>query len=297
MRHFTPSLAPEQPARSYATFDREMLRRLSVVSWAVVAAMVVSLFLRLPTIVFSLEVLGSPFTLSLQDSTLMAAFVAVLAASGTHSVLRSHPLISRPSAQDGGGRDLWVYLSLPAALSILSVLLIPLAPSRLFQVLIILVGGGLITMAIIALYRTVWSGGSGFRSARLLLNVLAYGAALLLFLLVYQTRTRSLLSGTLVAATATLLAVELLRTATPRTSLVLSYAAIVGIILGEVTWALNYWVLPGLSGGLSLLLIFYLSVGIAQHGLQNRLTRRVIIEFVVFGALALLLIAVVGPGV
>lgn len=295
MSHFTLSPLPGQPEQTYATFDREMLRRLSVVSWAVVAAMVVSLFLRLPTIVFSLEALGSPFTLSLQDTTLMAVFVAVLAASGAHSVLRSHPLVSGSPAQ-GRRWDLWVYLALPAALSILSVLLIPLAPSRLFQALIILVGGGLITATIVALYRTVWTGGSGFRSARLLLNVLAYGAALLLFLLVYQTRTRSLLSGTLVAAIAALLAVELLRTATPRTTLVLSYAAIVGIILGEVTWALNYWALPGLTGGLSLLLIFYLSVGIVQQGMQDRLNRRVIVEFVIFGALALLLIAVVGSG-
>ncbi len=67
-------------------------------------------------------------------------------------------------------------------------------------------------------------------------------------------------------------------------------------MLGEVTWALNYWVLPGLTGGLLLLLIFYLLIGIAQHGLQGRLTRRVMIEFAVFAVVALILIALVGPG-
>jgi hypothetical protein len=63
-----------------------------------------------------------------------------------------------------------------------------------------------------------------------------------------------------------------------------------------VTWALNYWVLPGLTGGLLLLLIFYLLVGIAQQGLQGRLTRRVLLEFGIFGVVALVLIAAVGPG-
>ncbi|RIK41773.1 MAG: hypothetical protein DCC57_18720, partial [Chloroflexi bacterium] len=56
------------------------------------------------------------------------------------------------------------------------------------------------------------------------------------------------------------------------------------------------WVLPGLTGGLLLLLIFYLLVGIAQQGLQGQLTRRVLLEFGVFGVVALALIAAVGPG-
>ena len=52
---------------------------------------------------------------------------------------------------------------------------------------------------------------------------------------------------------------------TPRARVALVYGGIVGLVLGEVTWALNYWVLPGLTGGLLLLLIFYLLIGIAQH--------------------------------
>ena len=54
--------------------------------------------------------------------------------------------------------------------------------------------------------------------------------------------------------------------------------------------------LPGLTGGLLLLLIFYLMVGIAQQGLLGRLTRRVVMEFVVFAVVALVLMALVGPG-
>ena len=51
---------------------------------------------------------------------------------------------------------------------------------------------------------------------------------------------------------------------------------------------------PGERG--AVLLIFYLLVGIAQQGLQERLTARVMWEFVVFGLIALVLIALVGPG-
>lgn len=285
--HFTPTVPREQPDRG------EILRRVSVVTWAVVGTMAASLFLRMPTIVFSLDALGSPITIRITDAMLMALFIAALAASGAESVISAHPFFQ----QDGGQRRrTWPYWALPAALSILTVLLIPQAPTRIFQVAVLGMGGFAVAFSLFSLYITVDPGVSGFRRSRLLLNILAYGAALVLFLLVYQTRTRSLLSGTLVAGTAALLAAELLRTTTPRADLVLSYAAIVGLILGQVTWALNYWLLPGLTGGLLLLLIFYLIVGLAQQGLQGQLTRRVLLEFLLFGALALILIAVVGPG-
>jgi hypothetical protein len=182
------------------------------------------------------------------------------------------------------------------ALALLAALLLPTAPTALLQVLIIVLSGVVMAIAFFALYATVERGRAGFRRSRLMLDALAYGSALLLFLFVYQTRTRSLVSGSLIALTAMLLAVEILRTATPRSSTALTYGAIIGLVLGQVTWALNYWVLPGLTGSLLLLLIFYLLVGIAQQGLLDRMSGRVFMEFVVFALVALLLIALLGPG-
>lgn len=80
--------------------------------------------------------------------------------------------------------------------------------------LALLIGGGLLGLAFFSLYATIERGQSGFRRARFMLDALAYGSALLLFLFVYQTRTCSLLSGTLIAMTAVLLAVEILRSTT-----------------------------------------------------------------------------------
>jgi hypothetical protein len=182
------------------------------------------------------------------------------------------------------------------ALAIITTVLLPLVTSALLQVVALALSGVLLAAAYFGLYATVERGKPRFRRSRLWLDALAYGSALILFLFVYQTRTRSLLSGTLVAVTAMLLAAEILRTATHRSSAALTYGGIIGLVLGQVTWALNYWVLPGLTGGLLLLLIFYLLVGIGQQGLQERLTARVMWEFVIFGLMALALIALVGPG-
>jgi len=266
--------------------------RISVTTWVLVLGFGLSLLLRIPTTVISFRALGSPTSVELSATTLMAMVLAVAASAGTESLIRLHP--KRRANRLG---LTWAYWALPAAISIITVVLLRGIPTQLLQVAVILVAGLLLVIAFFSLYTTVEPGQPGFRRARLWLDALAYGAALLLFLFVYQSRTRSLLSGTLVSLTAALLAVELLRTSTNETRHVLVYSAVVGLLLGELTWALNYWpLLPGLTGGLLLLLAFYLAVGIALQGLQGRLTRRVLVEFAIFGVMALALIIVFGPG-
>jgi hypothetical protein len=266
--------------------------RISVTTWVLVLGFGLSLLLELPTTVIGFRALGSPTNLEFSATTLLAIMLAVASAAGTENLIRLHP--KRQANRLG---LTWTYWALPAAISIITVVLLPGIPTQLLQVAVILVAGLLLMVAFFSLYATVEPGQPGFRRARLWLDALAYGAALLLFLFVYQSRTRSLLSGTLVSLTAALLAVELLRTSTDETRRVLIYSAVVGLLLGELTWALNYWpLLPGLTGGLLLLLVFYLAVGIALQGLQGRLTRRVLVEFAIFGVVALTLIIVFGPG-
>ena len=266
--------------------------RISVACWVVVFGLAISLLVQFPTAQLTFRALGSPITLSLSAGTLMALLVALAAAAGTESVVRLHARFPRRLRS-----ATWTYWALPAAIGSITVVLLPQVPTRLLPVIVIMIAGSLLAAALYSLYATVEPGQPGFRRARFVLDALSYGSALLLFLFVYQTRTRSLLSGTLVAMTATLLAIEILRTSTAKTSLVLIYGLIVGGLLGQITWALNYWpLLPGLTGGLLLLLSFYLAVGIAQQSLQDRLTRRVLMEFAFFGIIALGLIIRFAPG-
>jgi hypothetical protein len=266
--------------------------RISVMTWVLVFGFGLSLLLKIPTTVIGFRALGSPTSVEFSVTTVMALVLALAAAAGTESLIRLHP--KRQANRLG---LTWAYWALPAAISIITVVLLPSIPTRLLQVAVILLSGLLLMIAFFSLYATVERGQPGFRRARLWLDALAYGAALLLFLFVYQSRTRSLLSGTIVTVTAMLLAIELLRTSTNETRHVLMYSVVVGLLLGEVTWALNYWpLLPGLTGGLLLLLSFYLAVGIALQGLQGRLTRRVLVEFAFFAVIVLILILVFGPG-
>jgi intracellular septation protein A len=121
------------------------------------------------------------------------------------------------------------------------------------------------------------------------LNALTYVAALLLFLVVYRTRMRSIISATEVMLVSSLLALELLRGSERPTRLIGLYAGIAGLVLGQATWALNYWRLDSLTGGLVLLLLFYNIVGLSQNALQGRIRRRVVVEYGLISIAALAL--------
>lgn len=269
--------------------------RISVATWLLVFGMGLRLLFSLPlTPKFEFSAFGSPIAIAITDYMIAALLLGALAASCTESIITLHPALDRRLSQRT--RPTWSFWALPTALTVITVVLLPLSSNSLVQVLGLLLYAVLIATTFFSLYATVEVGQKGYRRGRAVLNALAYGCALLLFVLVYQTRTRSLLSGTLVAATATLLTIELVRSSTPNSGTVISYGLAVGLVLGQVTWALNYWPIDELTGGLLLALIFYLMVGIAQQGLQGRLRRRVVIEYAGFALAALLLIAAIGRG-
>jgi intracellular septation protein A len=147
-----------------------------------------------------------------------------------------------------------------------------------------------LSLSMAGIYYTIDPFATGYRRARLGMNALTYGLALVLFLVVYRTRVRSIVSATEIMLLSGLLALELLRGSERPLPLVLLYAGITGLVLGQATWALNYWRLASLTGGLVLLVLFYDVVGLSQHALQGRINRRVLLEFGLITVAALALI-------
>jgi hypothetical protein len=72
-------------------------------------------------------------------------------------------------------------------------------------------------------------------------------------------------------------------------------AAAVGTVLGEASWAMNYWPLSGWSGGMLLMLIFYVMTGIASQHLQGKLSRQVLFEFLVVAVVGIAVLMVFRP--
>lgn len=121
------------------------------------------------------------------------------------------------------------------------------------------------------------------------LELLVYLTAFFLYGAIYSLRVRSLFSATSIVLLTFLLALELLRHLSPRGQALLP-AAVVGLGLGEVTWALNYWAIGGLIGGSFLLVVLYVLVNLVSHQLKGSLTPRVGLEYGAVGLVGMVLI-------
>jgi hypothetical protein len=130
---------------------------------------------------------------------------------------------------------------------------------------------------------------------RQLLSLLTYLAALGLFTLIYQIKERSVISAISTALVAGLLSVALLRGAGATRSRTMLYAVLIGLALGEVTWALNYWVVKELVGGAVLLLLYYVLVGLIEIVLRAELNRRLLAEYIGVGVVGFLFILSTAP--
>jgi len=242
-------------------------------------------FVELPGHVYRLHVLGSPLQLRASGTLLLISLMVGLASTGTSLVLHDHPMLLE--YQERSVTLCWI---LPGALAGLSSYLLSIAPT-----LAIWLGGLVVTVVALGLtvaaeYAAVHPDAPHYAVARLALNVLAYLLAFALFVIIYRTRTRSLVTGTTILLTATVLAVDLLSVAGVGVKRLLPFAGIVGLIVGESTWALNYWPVSAWVGGLLLLLIFYVAINVAHQHLLGRLSLPTLVEF---AAVTLAVLAVV----
>lgn len=242
-------------------------------------------FIELPENVYRLQVLGSPLEIRATGTLLLVALMVGLACTGTSLVLHDHPLLMERS-----GRSIYTLWVLPGLLSGLSAYMLSLAPTQgLWIVGLALFGIG-IGLTISAENTAISADARSYSAARLALNVLAYLIAFVLFVLIYQTRTRSLVTATLTLVTAALLALDLLSVADVPLGRVLPFAGIVGLIIGQSTWALNYWQMSGWAGGFLLLLVFYVVVNIAHQHLLERLRPSILVEFAAVTIAVLLIV-------
>jgi hypothetical protein len=264
--------------------------RLSVLLAVLILSSVLFRFIELPEHVYRLQALGSPLEIHATGTLLLVTLMVGLACTGTSLVLHDHPLVMEHS-----GRPVYISWILPGVLAGLSAYLLSLAPTLGLWIAGLIVFGVSIGLTVSAEYATVSPDARSYATTRLALNVLAYLMAFALFVLIYQTRTRSLVTATLTLLTATLLALDLLSVADVPVSRMLPFAGIVGLIIGESTWALNYWQASAWVGGLLLLLIFYTVINIAHQHLLERLSSSTLIEFAAVTVVVLLVVVLRGP--
>lgn len=254
---------------------------------------VVSLTLIGLALYFVLEFPGRAATITLFDSPLalvsprqwlMAFLLSGLAMAGTDNVLRTHPKLPEQLRT-----YLATYWVLPGLLVILATQTLGLAPNTITWGAGLIVTGILLWVTILSQYHQAYP---TFRHwSRVWQQFFGFGVALGMFVVIYYTRARSALSASGILLVSALVALALLRQKPEASRKVWLFAAIIGLCMGQITWALNYWRASALQAGLLLLLIFYVLVGLAQQHLLGSLSRRVLWEFsvVTLGGLAVIL--------
>jgi hypothetical protein len=226
----------------------------------------------------------------MSGSWLIAVLLAALTAAGVNSIARTHPRVHL-----GNARYIFILWIVPVLIVVGATMVLSLASVKLygaFGLIGVALAGAFMVAVIVGEYVTIDLNDRWYNAARLGVNLAVYLASLVLFTTIYSWKIRSLYSSTAIGVSSALMALELLRGSESDFGRTWLYGAAVGLAMGEIVWALNYWNATGFVGGAMLLLFFYALTGITQQYLWNRLNRIVFVEFAVIvgGAMIMLLL-------
>jgi hypothetical protein len=270
------------------------LDRLSLLTSLVLVGLTLSLVLDLPSQRVEFMFLGSEASLTVSGTWLIAFLLAMLTAAGVNSIARAHPRIHLADT-----RYIFILWILPALIVITATIVVSLISVDvygLYALIAIALVGAFMVAVIMLEYITIDLDDRWYNAARLGLNLAVYCTALVLFMTIYGWRIRSLYSATAIVIVSGLLALELFRGSESDFRRTWLYGAAVGLSMGEIVWAMNYWNLSGFVGGAFLLIFFYAFTGIVQQYLWNRLNRIVFVEFSLTFVLALAVLFWLKPG-
>jgi hypothetical protein len=243
--------------------------------------------LEFPQQVAAFTLFGSPLELESPRQWLMVVLLAGVAMAGTDAVILAHPEL--PTRRLIYRAMFW---ALPGLLVVLATQTLGLAPGPIVWAGGLAMAGVLLWFTIYTEYRQLAPDGGPQLGLRLWRQFIGYAVILSLFILIYQTRSRSAISATSVMVVSAIGALGLLGYDPKQVSKIWLFAAVVGLGLGQITWALNYWRTGALNAGLLLFLIFYVLVGLSQQQLAGTLSQRSLWEYGAIASVALVVILI-----
>jgi hypothetical protein len=122
--------------------------------------------------------------------------------------------------------------------------------------------------------------------ASMSLSLLTHACAFFLLTMIYSNKWRSMYSATAIALATMLMLLQLTDGEEIAWLRRLLYAVIGGLLIGEMTWVLNYWAAAGWTGGALLLVLFYVIAGLTVHTIRGTLGRRELVEYLLVGVAA-----------
>ncbi len=222
----------------------------------------------------------------------LAAVVILVACIGSDQLIHAHWRQHR-RARRRYDITLWIFPALIVAGGFL-VLRLPFFASAAVVVVGIVVATLLFGGVVVCQLHSLSSDDPHYAFARFVLTLLAYLSAFGIYSAIYAPRVRSLYSATAIIVVTFLICLEIFRGHQVNGRRAALYAGILGLVVGEMTWALNYWLVSPLAGGLLMLVVLYLAAGIVQSHMTGELTARTLVEFGSVAAAAVALVLGVG---
>ncbi len=264
--------------------------RLSVVLAATLASATLFRFVELPTRVWGMRrILGSPLQLTFGGDWLLALLMVGLVATGTFSLIQSHPL------RESQERLLIFSLITPTLGTLLVSMLLIRAPSWPVWLVTLLIGGVFIGLLMHLNYRAFSPDCQGYTTARTLLNIADYLLGFALASVILQTQERALITGPAMLALMGLLACDLLSASGVKWTRVLLFSGIVALLVSELAWVLGYWPVSTWTAATMLTLALYLLNGLSYQYLLGQMTGRVLLEFGIVAMIMFVLVLWLRP--
>jgi hypothetical protein len=264
--------------------------RLSVVLAATLASATLFRFVELPTLVWGMRrILGSPLQLTFGGDWLLALLMVGLVATGTFSLIQSHPL------RESRDRLLIFSLITPTLGTLLTSMLLIRATSWPVWLVTLLIGGVFIGLLMHLNYGAFSPDSPGYTSARTLLNIADYLLGFALASIILRAQERALITGPAMLALMGLLACDLLSASGVKWTRVLLFSGIVALLVSELAWVLGYWPVSTWTAATMLTLALYMLNGLSYQYLLGQMTRRVLLEFGVVAMIMFVLVLWIRP--
>lgn len=261
----------ERPSESSL---RAPFARLSLIVSFVLVGLTLSFILDLPSQRLDFSFLGSDANITISGVWVIALLLAALTAAGVDTIARTHPRVHLADR-----RYLFILWITPALSVIAAAIILEGTTERVYGLIGVVLAGAYLVAVILAEYFTIDLSDRRYNAARLSVNLAVYLLAIILFATIYSWKVRSLFSAPAIGLAAGFLALELFRGAESELRRTWLYATAVGLTMGEILWAFNYWNLNSMLGGALLLVFFYTFTGLVQQFLWGRLTKLVWFEF------------------
>lgn len=271
-----------RPVRHFPSLDR-----LSVLTAVIILAYALARFLDLPGPVVSPTLFGAPLGLTLSGPLLLQLLVAALISTGADILIRSHPRFAGPAAP----RTTVIHWIVPGAAALVLGAGLERLPDGPAWWAGLALAASMLLAVLIAEFTVVDPDDAGHDAASLALGALAYGLALILFAILHSADMRAAAAAAIAGGVAAGLAWRLFvlnGAPLPRGAV---NAAVVGLICAEALWAVLYWRIGTGAAAALLMVVFYLTAGLAGQQLAGRLTRRVWLEYGLVGLAAAGLLA------